>query len=142
MTIDEITEYVESLGGVLTQRPGPGDSIPEIAWGDSFFYYAPDGTIPHEQPFATLVTKDYPGEPSSGLGIDGTFWVSVNAGSRGSTPTDDPGLRDVVMPHPVYAGEGWVCVVAPGSAAEDELRGLLRDAHAAAARRHERRGGG
>lgn len=58
MTIDEISAYVESLGGVLTMRPAPGDGTPEVAWGDLFFYYAPDGVVPNGQPFATVVTKD------------------------------------------------------------------------------------
>jgi Family of unknown function (DUF6194) len=46
MTIDEIISFVDGLDGVLTLRPGPGDGTPEIAWGDTFFYYSPNGVIP------------------------------------------------------------------------------------------------
>lgn len=138
MTIDEISSWVESLGDVLTLRPAPGDGSPEVAWGDLFFYYAPDGVVPQGQPFATVVTKDYPGEPSSGLG-SGVFRVNIDAGRRGQAETEDPTRRDEVLPHPVYGRLGWVCVVQPGPSAAGELPSLLRDAHSAAQRRWERR---
>ncbi len=79
MTIEEISAYVESMGCVLTMRPAPGDGTPEVAWGDLFFYYAPDGVVPNGQPFATAVTKDYPGEPYSAL-APGEFRVNVDTG--------------------------------------------------------------
>ncbi len=138
MTIDEISAYVESLGGVLAMRPVPGDGTPEVAWGDLFFYYAPDGVVPNGQPFATVVTKDYPGEPSSDL-EPGDFRVNVDAGRRGQPVTEDAARRDHVMPHPVYGHLGWVCVVQPSPDASADLKSLLRDAHDAARRRWERR---
>ena len=55
MTVDEITEFIEALGGVLTLRPGPGDGSPEIAWGDRFFYYYPDGLAPPALPDGSSV---------------------------------------------------------------------------------------
>lgn len=67
-TVEEVAVWVESLGEVMTLRPKPGDGSPEVAWGDLFFYYAPDGALPPGQPFATIVTKDYPDEPAAGLG--------------------------------------------------------------------------
>lgn len=138
MTIDEINAYVESLGEVLTMRPAPCDGTPEVAWGDLFFYYAPDGVVPSGQPSATVVTKDYPGEPSSAL-APGEFRVNIDAGRRGQSETEDATQRDRVMPHPVYGGLGWVCVVQPGPNTSTELRPLVREAHAAALRRWERR---
>jgi hypothetical protein len=138
MTIEEISAYVESMGGVLTMRPAPGDGTPEVAWGDLFFYYAPDGVVPNGQPFATAVTKDYPGEPSSAL-APGEFRVNVDTGRPGQPPADDPTRRDQLMPHPVYAHRGWICVVQPGPSSTAELQNRLRDAHHAAKRRWERR---
>lgn len=138
MSIDEITEFVESLGGVLTLAPEPGDGTPELAWGDRFFYYSPDGALPPGQPFATIVTKDYPDEPAVGLGA-GVFRVNVDAGLRGQAPVAEPARRDVVQPHPAYGGIGWIAVVAPGERTAEELPRLLREAHAAAKRRWERR---
>lgn len=138
MTIDEITNFVRSLGGVLVLSPGPGDGSPEVAWGDRFFYYAPDGVVPSSQPFATVVTKDYPSEPSAGLG-EGVFRVNVDAGRRDQGEVDDPSVRDHVLPHPVYGHLGWVAVVQPGEGASAELSDLLREAHAVARRRWDRR---
>ena len=138
MTIDEISDFVQSLGEVLTLSPVPGDGTPEAAWGDRFFYYAPDGVVPNGQPFATLVTKDYSGEPAAGLG-DGIFRVNIDAGRRDQAPAEDPSLRDVVMPHPVYGHLGWVCIVQPGEGTTAALYELLRAAHDAAKRRWTRR---
>lgn len=151
MDIDAVIAHLESLDGVVVQRPGPGDGTPELAWGDVFAYHSPDGSIPAAQPFATVVTKDYPGEPSSGLDRPGSFRVNVHAGTQeferrtGHPPKDgtdggpDPTARDVVMAHPVYGAYGWLAVVDPGPATETDLRDLITGAHAMAVARHERR---
>lgn len=151
MDIDAVIAHLESLGDVVVQRPGPGDGTPEVAWGDVFAHYSPDGSIPAAQPFATVVTKDYPGEPSSGLDRPGAFRVNVHAGTAeferrtGHAPGDDggggpaPTTADVVMAHPVYGAYGWLAVVDPGPATEDDVRDLLTGAHAMARARHERR---
>ena len=152
MTIDEITECLEALGGVLTMKPGPGDGSPELAWGDAFFYYAPDGVTPkNTQPFATIVTKDYPGDESSRLNRPDTFRVNVFAGKEafvrwtGRAPRDpatgdvDPSVADVVVAHPVYGELGWLAVVNPGPRTEETVRELLRTAHHLARARNERR---
>jgi hypothetical protein len=151
MDIDAVIDHLVGLGDVVVQRPGPGDGTPEIAWGDVFLYYSPDGTVPAAQPFATVVTKDYPGEPSAGLDRPGAFRVNVHAGTEeferrtGRSPKDadadghDPGTPDVIHPHPVYAPYGWLAVVDPGPATEDDLRDLLTGAHAMARARWERR---
>ncbi|MFD4429866.1 DUF6194 family protein, partial [Nocardia sp. NPDC058497] len=81
MTIDDIIDYVTGLGGVLHLNPAPGGEWPEISWGDSFFYYAPDGVVPTAtQPFATIVTKDYPDDRSSRLDRAGTFRLNIAGG--------------------------------------------------------------
>lgn len=150
MSIDEIIEFVEGLGGVLTLRPGPGDGSPEVAWGDVFFYYSPDGVVPKNvQPFATIVTKDYPGDESSRLNRPDTFRVNLFAGKEefvrwtGHTPretaTQDPSAPDAVLAHPVYGAMGWLAVVNPGPRTETPVRELLRAAHDLARTRYERR---
>lgn len=70
---------VVSLGGVLTLRQ-PGDESPEIVWDDVFFYYGPDGQVPNGQPFATVVTKDYPAEPPWRLDRPGAFRLNIAVG--------------------------------------------------------------
>ncbi|GGT01515.1 hypothetical protein GCM10010156_69300 [Planobispora rosea] len=168
--MDEIIGFVDGLDGVLTLRPGPGDGSPEIAWGDTFFYYSPDGVVPTTtQPFATVVTKDYPGDETSRLDRPGAFRVNVNAGKEafvrwtghaprepataGTDPTpgsgSDPtsgsgsgsgsGSDDTVIAHPVYGTVGWLAVVNPGPRTGEATRELLRTAHGLARARYERR---
>ncbi|WP_253799790.1 DUF6194 family protein [Kitasatospora paracochleata] len=145
MTMDEIISFVDGLGGVLTLRPAPGDGSPEISWGDAFFYFAPDGAAPASaQPFATLVTKDYPGDEASRLDRPDAFRVNVAAGKgefarwTGHGPLD-PGAEDAVIAHPVYGALGWLAVVNPGPRTDTAVRELLRTAHRLARARHERR---
>lgn len=118
MEVNEIIDVAEGLGGVLTLKPQPGDGSPEISWGDIFFYYAPDGVVPASQPFATIVTKDYPEDRGSQLDRPGAFRLNVTAGTAqfreltGRGPREpaghdvDPSTVDVLFAHPVYGHLG------------------------------------
>lgn len=151
MTIDEIIGYIAALDGVLTLRPGPGDGSPELAWGDTFFYYAPDGEVPtRTQPFATVVTKNYPGDERSRLDRPGSFRVNIGAGPEafriwtGHAPREtdsaegDPSARDTVIAHPVYGSAGWLAVVDPGPNTAEAIRELVELAHGRARSRAEK----
>ncbi|MCE0537415.1 DUF6194 family protein [Kineosporia rhizophila] len=151
MTLEEITEFVTSLEGVLVQRPTEGDGSPQIAWGDVFFHYSPDGEAPRTQPFATIVTKDYPDEVPSGLNQPGAFRVNVGSGKDefvariGREPRAPAGdleplsaTDDVVFAHPTYGTLGWLAVKNPGPATESDLRELITKAHSLARARFER----
>jgi hypothetical protein len=150
-SMDDILEFIEGLGGVLTLRPRPGDGSPEISWGDAFFYYAPDGIVPTGQPFATIVTKDYPDDEGSRLDRPGVFRLNVSGGTpafvrwTGREPREpaaeqvDVSTADVLFAHPVYARQGWLAVVNPGPHSWSSAQDLLRAAHEAARERYERR---
>ncbi|WP_232666687.1 DUF6194 family protein [Pseudonocardia sp. TRM90224] len=151
MGIAEIIEFLEQQGGLLTLQPQPGDGSPEIAWGDTFFYYAPDGVVPRSQPFATIVTKDYPDDRRSRLDRPGAFRLNIFAGSDefrtrlGHDPKEepphaiDPSGTDVLFPHPVYGPLGWMAIVEPGPRTDQLARELLRTAYGLARRRYDRR---
>ena len=154
MELEEIVDQVAARPGTLVVRPGPGDGTPELAWGDVFFYYAPDGVMPTAtQPFATVVTKNYPEDERSRLDRPGAFRVNVAAGRdafveqvghlpRESGPGDgDPSREDVVIAHPVYGAQGWLAVVNPGPRTTVTLRALLAKAYDLAKGRYERRVG-
>src|SRR5689334_14004335 len=124
MDREDLLEFVRRLDGTLVLTPDEHSDAPEIAWGDSFCYYAPDGTVPQNvQPFATVVTKDYPGDEGSDLNPPGRWRVNIHvdrdtfrglAGDpAGDAPDRDFAERDVVLPHPVYAELGWIAVVDP-----------------------------
>ena len=153
MTIDEIIAFARTLDGTLAVTPTAGDGSPEIAWGDTFLYYAPDGQMPqHTQPYATIVTKDYPDDERSGLGRPGAFRVNIAAAKatfreligcdpRETTDGHDYAASDTIVPHPVYGRLGWVAIVNPGPATQGLVRELLAGAHDAARSRFDRRAG-
>ncbi|HIZ36574.1 MAG TPA: hypothetical protein H9815_12415 [Candidatus Ruania gallistercoris] len=150
MDIEQIVAVVAGNDGILVLRPGPGDQTPEIAWGDVFVYFSPDGTVPPGQPFATVITKDYPYEPAWQREA-GSIRVNIHVGAQvftdllghppgeGSGP--EPTAVDVVMPHPAYGELGWISVVDPGERTARLVAEQLQAAYAAARRRHERRQG-
>ncbi|WP_067479032.1 DUF6194 family protein [Actinomadura hibisca] len=152
MNIEEITALLDGRDGILIVTPGPGDGSPELSWGDTFFYYAPDGVVPTTgQPFATIVTKNYPGDEESRLDRPKTFRVNIAAGKdaflnwTGHEPREpatgdtDPSTADTVIAHPVYGTLGWLAVVNPGPRTETAVRDLLTTAYGLARSRHERR---
>ncbi|MFD9891634.1 DUF6194 family protein [Amycolatopsis sp. NPDC059027] len=150
MTTEEIIRFLDSLDGVLTLSPLPGDGSPEISWGDTFFYYAPDGVVPKTQPFATIVTKNYPGDERSRLERPDTFRVNIAAGKdafrewtrhapRDTVDDADASVTDTVIAHPVYGTVGWLAVVNPGPRTGTAVRELLRTAYDLARSRYERR---
>lgn len=145
MSMEEVLRTVRSFDGVLELAPSAGSEYPEIAWGDHFFYYAPDGTVPPGQPYATIVTKDYPDDVLSRLDGPGRWRLNVHVGRRRLrelTPgaSRDPAEADVLVAHPLYGALGWVAVVNPGERTTAAVLDLLREAHAAARRRATRRG--
>ena len=156
MTEDEIIEFAAGLPGVDVLTASEGNGAPEVAWGDSFFYYDPDLDIPDESfPFATIVTKDYPGfDEASNVNRPDVFRLNVSVGRRrfaelfGHQPAQhgehsaafDYAAMDTVFPHPVYAKQGWVSMLNPGERTSDQARALITESHRRAAARHRPHG--
>jgi predicted DNA-binding protein (MmcQ/YjbR family) len=46
----------------------------------------------------------------------------------------DYAALDTVVPHPVYAAQGWVSIVCPGERTAEQVRALVEQAHARAVR--------
>ena len=155
MSMEQVLDEIRSFDGVLELSPGAGSGFPEIAWGDHFFYYSPDGTIqPNTQPYATIVTKDYPDDTLSNLDPADRWRLNIHVGSAtftsltGESPRDfaargfasrDFSTVDEIMPHPVYGALGWIAVVNPGERTTSTALTLLREAHDDERRRAERR---
>ncbi|WP_037346195.1 DUF6194 family protein [Sciscionella sediminilitoris] len=147
MSMEQILETARGLDGVLELAPTEGSAFPEIAWGDRFFYYAPDGQVPQrEQPYATVVTKDYPGDALSGLDQSGRQRLNIHVGTTafieliGEEPRTegaeaDFSAVDTVLPHPLYRRQGWIAIVDPGEHTTALACRLIRQAHEDAARR-------
>ncbi|WP_087096649.1 DUF6194 family protein [Nocardiopsis sp. JB363] len=153
MEAEEIIALVSGLGAVRVDRASRESGAPEVAWGDTFLTYEPEGRASGRgfQPFVTVVTKDYPDfDTASALDREGVFRVNVAVGGElftevvGHSPAEhtrqgadvDFAEMDRLMPHPTYAAQGWVAVVCPGPRTTDRLRGLVRSAWERAAERH------
>ena len=156
MTETEIIEYVSGLPGVVTFTASEENSAPEVAWGDTFFFYDPERDQPANQrlPFATLVVSDYPGwDTESDLDRDGIFRVNIAIGRSdferlfGYAPKEhaahhsdfDYAATDILIPHPTYASQGWVAILNPGERTRMQLTSLLDNAHRLAVQRHTKR---
>src|SRR5215813_8179855 len=132
-----ITRYItDTFAGVHVVVASPDDGSPELAWGDTFFSYDPGRQLPPAKrfPFATIVTKDYGDfDCASQLNRLGVFRLNIgvnketyrsmfgpqppppSAGGTVATGQDFAAL-DLLLPHPVYAPQSWVCVLNPSAA--------------------------
>lgn len=145
-----ITQYItDTFDGVDVQVASRDDGSPEIAWGDSFFFYDPGRDIPPDRrfPFATIVTKDYgdfdcasnlnrPSVFRLNIGVSKDTYISL-FGSQPSRPGADGVVDaghdftalDQLLPHPVYGKMYWVCVLNPSAATFQTVRPLLAEAY-------------
>ena len=76
-----IIDYVGGLPGVVTFTASEENDSPATAWGDTFFFYDPEGKLAENQrlPFATVVVHDYAGwDTESRLDRDGDCWPSAS----------------------------------------------------------------
>jgi hypothetical protein len=129
MTAAEIIEFASGLPDVAAITAHEGDGSPEVAWGDTFIYYGEN----RKMPWATIVTKDYEGwDEASNLNRPDVFRLNVSVGRDEVPPADgvDFAALDVLLPHPAYATQGWVCILNPS-----DPRDLLTRAHARASRK-------
>ena len=156
MNQDAIRQYVsDTFDGVDVVIPEKGDG-PEIAWGDTFFIYDPKRDLEpkHRFPFATIVTKDYPGfDEASNLNRAGVFRLNIgigketfrslfeNSATKGSSQADhDYSVFDKILPHPTYGAQSWISVLNPSDETFHELiTPLLAEAYQIAARRQAKR---
>ena len=92
--------------------------------------------------FATIVTTDEHdmGTPSN-LARPGVFRVNIGVGKEsferlvGSMVDPDYSILEVVLPHPVYARQRWLCVLNPSRQMFDEVvKPLIAEAYARLAR--------
>jgi len=155
MTEDEVMNAARALPGVVAVTASEASGAPPLAWGDTFVFYDPDDDAGNRlHPFATIVTKDYPGfDEVSRLDRDGTFRLNIAVGREryaqllGHAAPDhgaladrfDYAATDTVLPHPVYATQGWVSIVNPGERSGALALQLLAGAAELARARYERR---
>ena len=143
-----IRSYIDEFPGVDVEVASHEGGAPEIAWGDTFFIYDPDRNLEGagRMPFATIVIKDYGDfDDASDLDRPGVFRLNIGVSKEtfqslfvGEDEHDFAAI-DVLMPHPVYGRNHWVCVLNPSEQTFEALKPLLAEAYEIAARRGERR---
>jgi erythromycin esterase-like protein len=142
----ELAARVRLLDGVEETHAGPGTGAPELAWDEHFFFAGGQ----RRNPFATIVGHDIAGfDARSRLDRAGVYRLNIELGRDefrrlfGYGPEDfaeyqekiDFSVLDELMPHPVYAAQGWGCVLNPGSRSGGQVTHLLSYARDRAARR-------
>jgi Family of unknown function (DUF6194) len=154
VTEEELARALSDLPGVVTTVASKENGAPEMAWGDSFFFYDPEDAIAADRrfPFATIVIQDYPGfDTESNLARPGVFRLNLSIGrSRfvelfGFPPASFDDHRgefdfaelDRVIPHPLYGQQAWVSVLVPGEGTRDQLPGLIAHAYQRAKDRYK-----
>ena len=149
MNEESIRGYIASqFKGVDVEIGSKEAGAPEVAWGDTFFIYDPEHNLEGARrfPFATIVTKDYGDfDNRSELSRPDVFRLNIGVSKetyRSLFPDDaehDFTALDVLMPHPVYGPNHWVCVLNPSEATFEKLKPLLSEAYQIAVRRFESR---
>jgi hypothetical protein len=129
------------------------------AYGDMFFFYNPAPAGPNEVYFATVKVSDHDLDKASGLDRLGAFrlnlgvrratFVSLFGANRGAATS--PGIAQKydysevnrLLPHPVYGGANWICVLNPTAATfEQNVAPLIAEAYARAVWQYTHRRGG
>jgi erythromycin esterase-like protein len=143
---EDLTARIAALPGVAVTIADEASGAPEAAWGNRFFFAGAD----RRMPFATIVDTDVPGwDELSRLGRPGVHRLNVQLGRReferrfGLPPAGleeardrfDFARLDVLLPHPLYGGQGWGCILNPTPRSLPMIDELLGKAHARAARR-------
>lgn len=114
------------------------------AFGYTFFFYQSERKLP----FATLASSDNEYESISNLDRPGVYRLNIGVSKPtfqslfGAAKVDvssyDFTALDVIMPHPDYAPQNFICVLSPSEATFERIRPLLAEAYEIAVRRFAR----
>ncbi|HSJ86102.1 MAG TPA: DUF6194 family protein [Anaerolineales bacterium] len=121
-------------------------TFPEVeatsSLGYTFFFYRSERKLP----FATLIASDYDYDRISNLDRPGVFRLNIGISKQtfqslfGTTKVDvsnyDFTALDVIMPHPDYAKQHFVCVLSPSETTFERVGALLAEAYDIAVRRY------
>ncbi len=124
-------------------------TFPEVetttSFGYTMFFYRSDRILP----FATLISSDYDHDRISDLDRPGVFRLNIGIGKQtfqslfGDAKVDvnsyDFTALDVIMPHPHYAQQYFICVLSPSEVTFERIRAFLAEAYDVAVRRYARR---
>ncbi|MCG3208639.1 MAG: hypothetical protein FOGNACKC_02251 [Anaerolineae bacterium] len=114
------------------------------AFGYTFFFYSSERNLP----FATLISSDQDYDCISNLNRPGVFRLNIGISKQtfqslfGTAKVDINGYDftalDVIMPHPDYAPQHFICVLSPSETTFERICSLLAEAYEIAVRRYTR----
>jgi hypothetical protein len=114
-------------------------------FGYIFFFYRSERQLP----FATFIAADNEYDHISNLDRPGVYRLNIGISREtfqslfGTAKVDvsncDYTALDVIMPHPEYAPQNFICVLSPGAATWETIQDLLAEAYDIAVRRFTRR---
>lgn len=114
--------------------------------GYTFFFYRDD----HMHAFATIASTgneyemisnlDRPGVYRLNIGVNRETFKSLFGTKKIDISNYDFTALDVIMPHPDYSSQHFLCVLSPSEATFDEqIRPLIAEAYEVAMKRYNRR---
>jgi hypothetical protein len=130
-----ITKYIlETFADVET----------EFNYGYTFFFHRSD----HKLPFTTIASSDNEYEQISQLNRPGVYRLNIGVSREtfqalfGTDKVDvsayDFTALDLIMPHPDYAKQHFICVLSPSEETFEKVRPMLAEAYAIAVKRFKR----
>ena len=137
MNIDEIEKHLLN---------DYDDIVMIHTWGEKSFFHNPSLKLKRGSYFATIKEKDGENDTASSLNREGVYRLNIGVTKdmylslfgglpqrplQGKTIEGDFDFQalNVVMPHPVYAWMGWVCILNPQSEMKKECHRLLRNSY-------------
>ncbi len=137
MTPDDILRYcLDNFEGVVEVS----------SWGERGIFYNPGGVLKRGVYVLTVKEKDGENDRASMLDREGVWRLNIGVrkptfrilfGELPKRPCKggivdmpyDFSAKDVIMPHPVYAWMGWICVLNPSEQTFEQLKPLMLESH-------------
>lgn len=120
------------------------DVVREESWGYSMFYVGDERMVP----FVSIANGDSDYDNISNLAREGVFRLNIGVGRTtfqqlfpdGAPAAPDYAQLNVLLPHPHYAQQNFVCILNPEDAMVEKTKALIAEAHNLVAKRVARRG--
>ena len=126
------------------------------SWGETGVFYNPGKVLKRGVYVLTVKEKDGDNDQASRLDRPGVYRVNLGPRKRtyvnlfGPVPKRPPkgGVvegdmdftqTDTLLPHPVYAWMGWVCVLNPSAQTFESMKPLIRESYMFAKEKFEKR---